>query len=97
VTVERVADRDRALSHRGLPVDGAGRGDLDLAEDDVDEAVDDVLLAGDVVVERHRLHAQLARHLAHRERVEAAVVGELERRLEHPVPRQWGTPSWSHA
>ena len=37
------------------------------------------LLAGDVVVERHRLDAELVGELAHRQRLEPAAVGEGDR------------------
>ena len=70
-----------------LPV-GADRRQLDLAEDEVDDAVQDPLLVGEVVVERHRLDAERLTELAHAERLEPALIGELQRGLEHPLPGQ---------
>ena len=61
-----VADRDRPLAHRGLPV-GPGDRQVDLAEDEVDDAVEDLVLVGEVVVEGHRLDAELLAELAHAE------------------------------
>ena len=48
----------------------------DQAEDDVDHSVDQVVLVLDVVVERHRLHAQGAGQLSHRKIGGSAGVGE---------------------
>jgi hypothetical protein len=49
-----------------------------------------------VVVERHRLDADGRGDLAHRQRLEAAAVGELERRAQHALPGQWLSSSWAH-
>ena len=68
---ERLVRRDRAAADRHVPVLVAGR-ELDLEQSEVDDPVDEVALVRDVVVERHRLHAELARELAHRERLDAA-------------------------
>ena len=78
---------DRAQSDGLLPV-GPALGDLDLGHDHVEDAVDDVALPGDVVVQRHRLDAQLARQLAHGEGRDSVAIGELERRTEHPIPAE---------
>jgi hypothetical protein len=66
VTGKHRAGRDRPLAHRGLPVD-VGRRQLDLAEDDVDHPVEELVLVGHVVVERHRACAELVCELAHRQ------------------------------
>ena len=75
---------DRARSDRRVPVSGRRRR-LALVQDEVEDAVEDVVLVGDVVVERHRLEAERLAELAHRQRLDPALVGELERRLQDPV------------
>jgi len=73
----------------GFPVTGPGPGrQVDLAEDDVDHPVEQVALAGDVVVQRHRLHAERLPQLAHAERGHPGLVGEGYRGAQHPVPVQ---------
>ena len=82
---------------RRLPLDRARRrpdlvhGGQDLADDDLDDAVQDRILVGDVVVERHRLDAELVGEVAHRQRVDAARVGEFDGRAQHPLPGQGHT------
>jgi hypothetical protein len=73
------------------PADGV----LDLRGDDVDHAVQQVFLVGDVVIERHRLDPELPGQAAHGERPEAVAVGQGDRRLEHPGARE-GAP-WCRA
>jgi len=82
--VERFARRDRSLAQLRLPV-AAGQGRLDLAEDDVDHPVEEVVLVVDVVVERHRLDAELLGELAHRELLRPALVGQGDRSVKHPL------------
>ena len=67
--------RDSDLADFGAPVGFAGRQD-DLAKRGVEDAVQDGVLVGDVVVERHRLDPELVGQLAHAERVDPAFVGE---------------------
>jgi hypothetical protein len=52
------------LAQLGLQV-AVGRRGVDLGEDDVDHPVEEVVLVGDVVVERHRLDVELLGKLAH--------------------------------
>src|SRR6185295_17901058 len=59
---------------------------LDLARHRVDDPVQEVVLVGHVVVERHRLDAELLTELAHAERLEPALVGERDRRAQDPLP-----------
>ena len=75
VAQQRVADRDRPLPHGGPPVGATGGGQLDLAEDEVDDAVDELVLVGEVVVKGHRLDAELLAQLAHAEGLEATLIG----------------------
>ncbi|GAA1981214.1 hypothetical protein GCM10009838_48010 [Catenulispora subtropica] len=68
--------------------DGA-HGRVDLAHDHVDDAVEHVLLVGDVVIEGHRLHAELVGETAHGHGVDALAVGEGGGGAQDPVPGQW--------
>jgi hypothetical protein len=79
VARERGPRRERPLAQLLLPVAVRG-GRLDLAEDQVDHAVEQVVLVRDVVVERHRLHAELLGDVAHRELRRATLVGQGHRR-----------------
>jgi len=56
--------RDGSPPHGGPPLAVAG-GQVDLAEHDVDHSVQEVALAGNVVVKRHRLDAERLAQLAH--------------------------------
>ena len=58
-------------------------GPVDLADEDLDDAIQQVVLVPDVTVERHRLDAELLAELAHAERIEPASVGELDGGQEH--------------
>ena len=51
---------------------------VDLAEDEVDHAIDDRFLVGDVVVDRHRLDVELGCELADGEALDADLVGEID-------------------
>ena len=82
MALERVARRDRAASHCRAPV-VVDRRRLDLAEDDVDHAIEELILVRHVLVERHRHHAELLREPAHAEPVKPVLVGERYGRLEH--------------
>ena len=83
----RVAPRGRAY---GLPhcrellvprlVIGRWR---DLVEQALHDAVEEVLLALDVAVQRHRGHTEALGDGLHRERVDAPVVGDGETRPQH--------------
>ena len=57
----------------------------------VDDPVEDVVLVRDVVVERHRLDAELLAELAHRQRLDPACVGEREGGAQHALPGQRGS------
>ena len=75
VAQQNFVGRDRLLSHPGFPVGSVGRL-IDLAHDRLDDAVEDLVLVGHMVVERHRLDAELLAELAHAEGLDAPVVGE---------------------
>ncbi len=66
VAQQRIAGRDRALTHGRLPVSSVGR-QSDFAENEIDEAIEEVILVGDVIVQRHRLDLELLADLAHAE------------------------------
>src|SRR5581483_2580825 len=89
VAQERLVGGHRAGSHRGAPVH-VPVWKLDLVDDEVDDAVDEVALVGDVVVQRHRLDAEGGRELAHRERLDPALVGEPQGGGEDALPAEGG-------
>ena len=78
------------LAEGRLPVAVRGHG-LDLIEDGIDEAVEDVFLVPDVSVEGHRIDAELLAELAHAEGFDAAPIGEVDRGLEHALLGQGRT------
>jgi hypothetical protein len=50
----------------------------DLAREGVGHAVEELLLVGDVVVERHRPHPEFRGDVAHRDGVDAVAVGDSQ-------------------
>jgi hypothetical protein len=87
VAQHRLVGRDRDLTNSGLPIGLAGRED-DLAPRCVHDAVQDVVLVGDVVVQRHRLDPELLGELAHAERFDPAFVGKSDGRAQHTLAAQ---------
>ena len=87
---EHLVRRDHAPAHGRLPVVSVGS-KVDLGRDEVDDAVDDLVLRGDVVVERHRLDAELLRDLPHAHRLDPAFVGELHRGAQDALFAQRGS------
>jgi hypothetical protein len=85
VTSEDSLGRGRSPAHGLFPVDRV-RGKVDLAHHEIDHAVEDVVLVGHVVVERHRLDTEPLAELAHCERPKARLVDERDGRSEHPFP-----------
>ena len=67
----------RSATHLGLPV-AVRLGQFDFAEDQVDDRVQDLVLVGDVVIDRHRLDAELLGQRPDRERREAPRVGDCD-------------------
>jgi hypothetical protein len=63
VTAEHGPRRDGPPPHRVFPVLSLAP-DLDLAHDEREDPVEDLLLVGDVLVERHRLDAELSSQVA---------------------------------
>ena len=84
---ENLAGRDRPLAHGRLPVD-ACVWQTDLAEQEIDHAVNDLALVAHVAIQRHRLDAELLGELAHAERLDAFLVGQLEGSAQHPLAAQ---------
>ena len=64
----------------------AAHGVVDLAHDDLDHAVEDLLLVGDVVVERHGLDPEPLGERAHGHRLDTGLVRELDGGAQHPLP-----------
>src|SRR4029077_3172920 len=91
-----VAEHDRACvedrpTERRPPVRTGGV-HRDLGDDHVDHAVEEVLLAADMGVERHGLDAQLLAQPAHAHGVDAFAIGEIDRSLKDPRPGQRRPP-----
>jgi hypothetical protein len=63
-----------------------------LMEDDVGQAIEQVVLVADVAVERHRLDPEALAELAHADGVDPALVGQVHRRPEHAVPTDRRAP-----
>src|SRR2546426_4056064 len=75
------------LAQRGLPV-LAGEGALDLAHDQLDDAIEQVVLAPDMPVHGHRVDAELLTELTHAQRLDAIAIGEADGSPEHTLPGQ---------
>ena len=75
----------------GRPVAGRGRS-FDLADDALDDPVEQVVLAPDVAVERHRVDAELLAELAHAQGLEAVAIREVHRDAEDPVAVERRSP-----
>src|SRR5580765_7794845 len=78
------AGRVRAAADLLAP-SSAGRGQVDLAEDDVDDAVEDLVLVLDVVVDRHRLDAELLGQGPDGQGREAVGIRDRDRATQHAV------------
>jgi hypothetical protein len=63
-------------------------GEIELRHHALADAVEDVLLVLDVVVERHRLDPELAPDPTHGDGVQALRVHESKRGLDHAFPRE---------
>src|SRR4029077_6063612 len=79
VTQERSPRREDPLPDRALPISFEGWR-IDLADDDIDHSIQELFLAGHVLVEPHRDDPQLLRELAHAERFNSGVVGQGDSR-----------------
>ena len=73
----RIAASQSAVEGRSISLD-----------DEVDDAVHEVALVGDVVVQRHRFDAELTGELAHRERFDPALIGEADGGVQHTLPAE---------
>jgi hypothetical protein len=77
------------LGHALAPAVGhLGGWDQQLAHDRVADEGDQLVLRLDVVVERHRPGAELARDPPHRHGLEAFGIGDLQRGLDDPLARE---------
>ena len=81
------AGRVRSPPHLGPPV-AAGHRQVDLGVDEIDDAVDDFVLVGDVVVHRHRFDTEFLGERADGQRPDPAGVGDGDRTGQHPVPAE---------
>src|SRR5437660_11778754 len=82
-----VVSRYGTRAYRCLPLLVRGW-KLELAQDQIDDAVQEVVLIGDVVVERHGLDAQHLPELAHGERVDPILIDELDGGAHYAIPAQ---------
>ncbi len=87
VVAEHLAGRDRPRSH-GLFPGGVLTRNLDFANDDFDDAVEDLLLVGNVFVDGHGLDAQFGAQAAHRQGAEPVSIGQLDGGLKDPFSGQ---------
>ena len=87
VAEHHLSGRHHLPADRRLPV-LARLWTLDLADNDLDDAVEQVVLVPDVAVERHGLDAQLLPEPAHAQPLEAVTVRELDGGKEHALPGQ---------
>ena len=100
VSSQYLAHRVGAVLHGASPVGVVG--DLDLGEHRVDHAVEDVVLARDVVIQRHGLDPELLSEAPHGHRAEALGVGQGHGRTQRAVPGHGlapllgGTCAWRH-
>ena len=72
-------------AQRVLPVPAGGL-DFDLADHDLDRAVQQLVLVLHVPVERHGLDAELLAEPAHAQGIDAAAIGEVHGRSKDPLP-----------
>src|SRR5438045_3391181 len=86
---ENVVSRDRAPADGRLPVRST-ESQLELGDHEVEDPVEDLVLASDVVVDRHGLDAELLREFAHAECLEPALIGDADRGAHDPIPAQRG-------
>ena len=84
---QHLAGRHRPLLHGQLPAGPVG-GQVDLAEYPVDHAVEQLALAGHVVIQGHRLDPENLPEPAHAERTDAMFVGKGDGRAQHLVAVQ---------
>jgi hypothetical protein len=82
-----IVQGDRQLPDRRLPL-APCRGRLDLAGDEVDDAVQDLVLVGDVAVQRHRLDTEILAEPAHAQALDAALVRQRDRGAQHALSVQ---------
>ena len=75
MTSQRLAGGFRSLPHRQLPVH-PDSGQLDLTEDQIDHAVEELILVCHVVVERHCFDAKRLAQPPHAERSDPVLVHE---------------------
>ena len=86
------APRGQHTSPDGIPPVGSENGRVDLTNDDLNHSVEQVLLVGDVFVQRHGHDAQLLCESAHAQRIDADLIREGDCRLEHSVAVQPCSP-----
>ncbi len=76
------------LVNSGPPIKTLG-GHLRFGDNKVNNAAEDVILVGHVVVQRHDLEPELVRQLAHAQRLDPVLIGITHRCGEDPISGQW--------
>src|SRR6478609_7117024 len=87
VLLEAIAGRAGAPTHLRAPL-ALGVGQLDLLEHDVDQEVEELVLAGHVVVDRHRLGTELVGQRADGQARQTPLVGDPQRGIAHALLAQ---------
>jgi len=80
-----------SLPDRALPID-SGDGRIDLADDDIEHSVEELLFVGHMLVEGHRYDAQLIGEPSHAERLDPGAVCQGYSGAQHAIPAQ-GDPA----
>jgi hypothetical protein len=86
VSPQDLSPRPRGLPCAPFPI-AVGPRIQELGEHPLADPQEQIFLVVHVVVERHRLHAELAADPAHRHGVEALLVHDPQRRVDHAVAR----------
>ena len=73
---------------QGWPPTGSGSRQRELRGDAIGDAREQLVLVGEVLVQGHRLDAELLSQAAHRDRREPLAIGEVDGGVEDPVTRQ---------
>ena len=84
MAAENSAGRDRPPPH-GLFRIQSHPWSLYLTDDELDDAVEDFLLIGDVFVDRHRLDAEFGPQATHRQSTEPVSIGHVNGSSKDPL------------
>ena len=74
-------------AERGLPIRAVAV-DRDLADDELEHAVEEIVLVANVRVQRHRLDPELGAEAAHADGLDALPVRQANGSLQHALARE---------